>query len=122
MKKLVFERLNLIAQTIYDKKGLNILALDVEGLSSITDCILIAEANVDRHTIAVAHAVMGVLKEKGESPARVEGLQTGDWVVLDYVDIMIHLFSPGLREKYGLEKLWGESKIVDLQITAERTL
>jgi len=105
--------LNLIAQAIYDKKGINILALDVTGLSSITDCIVIAEGNVDRHTVAIARAIMDAVDEK---PLRVEGLQSGDWIVLDYVEVMVHLFMPGLREKYALEKLWKESQIIDLEI------
>jgi ribosome-associated protein len=119
MKKNTLDKLNLIAQAIYDKKGMNILALDVEGLSSITDCILIAEGNVDRHVIAIARGIMDTLQEKKEKPFHMEGLQTGDWVVLDYSGIMVHLFMPGLREKYCLEKLWNDSKIIDLQIEVD---
>jgi ribosome-associated protein len=119
MKKNTLDKLNLIAQAIYDKKGMNILALDVEGLSSITDCILIAEGNVDRHVIAIARGIMDILQEQGEKPFHMEGLQTGDWIVLDYAGIMIHLFMPGLREKYALEKLWNDSQIIDLQIKTE---
>lgn len=116
LKKTSEELLNIVAQAVYDKKGGNILALDVKGLSSITDYILIAEGNVDRHVMSIARAVIDALHEVGEDPAHVEGLQTGDWIVLDFVTIMVHLFMPGLRDKYALEKLWGESKIVDLNI------
>jgi ribosome-associated protein len=117
MKKEVLDQLNLIAQTIYDKKGINILALDVEGLSSITDSIVIAEGNVDRHVMAIAHGIMTAVDER---PVRVEGMQTGDWVVLDYVEIMVHLFMPGMREKYALEKLWKGSQIIDCKIDLEQ--
>ena len=105
-----------IAQVIYDKKGTNILALDVQGLSSITDCLLIAEGNVGKHVSAMGQAIIKSLEERGMHPLHVEGLQSGDWVVLDYGEIMVHLFMPGLREKYSLERLWEESKIVDLTI------
>jgi ribosome-associated protein len=108
--------LNKIAQTIYDKKGMNILALDLRKFSTITDYVLIAEGNVDRHVIAIAKAVMDELKKIQEQPFHVEGLQAGDWVVLDYLEIMIHLFMPGLREKYHLEELWKEGEIIDLTI------
>jgi ribosome-associated protein len=108
--------LNTIAQTIYDKKGKNILALDVKGVSSLTDYVLIAEGNVDRHVIAIAQSVMDEMKKEGERPFMVEGLETGDWVVLDYLEYMVHLFMPGLREKYRLEELFRDGKIVDLQI------
>lgn len=120
MKRTPLETLNTIAQVVYDKKGFNILALDVQGFSSITDFLLIAEGNVDRHVSSIAHAVVEELKEKGEKPVHVEGLQTGDWAVLDYGDITVHIFSPGLRERYSLERLWNESKIVDLDITISK--
>ena len=108
--------LNTIAQIVYDKKGFNTLALNVQGLSSITDFLLIAEGNVDRHVISMAHAIMKEMTELGEKPLRTEGLKSGDWVVLDYGQVMVHLFTPGLREKYSLERLWKESKIVDVAI------
>ncbi len=121
MKRTELEILNLIAQVIYDKKGINILALDVQGLSNIADFLLIAEGNVDRHVTAIARSVVEELHERGENPTHVEGLQTGDWAVLDYSGIMVHLFMPGYREKYSLEKLWSESKIVDLEIDISKS-
>jgi ribosome-associated protein len=111
-----FEKLNLIAQVVYDKKGFGILALDVQGLSSITDFLLIAEGNVDRHVSSIARAVIDELRDKGEKPIHTEGVAAGDWAVLDYGDVVIHIFSPGLRERYSLERLWSDSKIVDLEI------
>jgi ribosome-associated protein len=116
MKKSPEELLNRIAQVIYDKKGRNILALDVRGFSNIADYVVIAEGNVDRHVVSIARALIEDLEEKGERALYVEGLQTGDWVVIDFVGIMVHLFEGGLREKYSLEKLWQEGKIIDLEI------
>ncbi len=108
--------LNRIAQAIYDKKGINILGLDVRGVSTLTDYVIIAEGNVDRHVVAIADAVIQVLKEEGYKPVHTEGHQSGDWVVIDFLDIMVHLFMPGLREKYRLEDLWKEGRILDLNI------
>ncbi len=108
--------LNKIAQAIFDKKGFNILALDVRGLSSITDFVVIAEGNVDRHVIAIAGGVEVELRKIGEVPYYVEGDKDGDWVVVDYSSIMVHLFQPGLRDKYQLESLWNEAKIIDVDI------
>lgn len=108
--------LDTIAQIIFDKKGFNILALDVRGLSTITDYIVIAEANVDRHSCAIAKAIIDDLAQKGMRPLHTDGLKSGDWVVLDYGEVMVHIFMPNLRQKYSLEKLFPESKIVDLQI------
>ena len=108
--------LNRIAQAIFDKKGMNILGLDVRGVSSMTDFVIIAEGNVDRHVVAIAQAVLDVLKQEGQQPIHVEGLQTGDWVVIDFLDIMVHLIMPGLREKYRLEDLWKDGQLLDLTI------
>ena len=117
MKDDTLATLELIAQILFDKKGVNIFALDVRGSSSITDYLLIAEGNVDRHVQALASTVIEALKkEKNIYPYVVEGKEAGDWIVVDYVNIMVHLFMPGLREKYQLEKLWPEAKIIDLHI------
>lgn len=116
MKNDATTALNLIAQTIYDKKGMNTLALDIREVSTITDFAVIAEGNVDRHVIAIAKAVLEALEQIGEKPLHVEGLQTGDWVVLDFLNFMVHIFMPGLRDKYQLEQLWKEGKILDLNI------
>lgn len=120
MKIPELEILNSIAQVIYDRKGFNILALDVRGLSSITDYLVIAEGNVDRHVIAIARTVEEKMRQNGMKPIHIEGLGSGDWVVLDYPGIMIHLFMPGLREAYSLEKLWKEGELVDLNINYEK--
>ena len=108
--------LNRIAQTIFDKKGMNILGLDVRGISSLTDYVIIAEGNIGRHVIAIADAVIKAVKQDGYKPIHVEGRQLGDWVVIDFLDIMVHLFMPGLREKYRLEDLWKEGQILDFNI------
>ena len=108
--------LNVIAQAIYDKKGVNILALDVAGISSLTDYVIIAEGNVDKHVMAIAQSIVNALEGIGVRPYSTEGLKSGDWVVLDFFHIMVHLFMPGLRDKYHLEELWNSGRIVDLQI------
>lgn len=106
-----------IAQAIYDKKGMNILALDIKGLSSITDVMLIAEGEAKAHTRAISKAVVKALGERfGLQPLFIEGLKEGEWVVLDYGDVTIHLFKKGFREAYALERLWPESKLIDLSI------
>lgn len=110
------KNLKSAAQAIYDKKGVNILALDVKGVSSLTDYVLIAEGNVDRHVMALANEVMQTLGKEGEKPIYVEGLQSGDWVVIDYCDYMIHIFMPGLRDKYQLEEIFRDGKVVDIPL------
>jgi ribosome-associated protein len=111
------EIVSRIAQAIYDKKGIHIIAIDVRGISTITDFIVIAEGNVDRHVIAIAQNIQKELFGAGEGyPAYAEGLQNGDWIVLDYIQVMVHLFVPGLREKYQLERLWSQGKLMELDL------
>ncbi|MGL5627393.1 MAG: ribosome silencing factor [Candidatus Rhabdochlamydia sp.] len=111
--------LNKIAQIIFDKKGSNILALDVRGVSSLADFVIIAEGNVDKHVSAIASTIVEELKKAGLKPSYVEGLQNGDWAVIDYLDTMVHIFEPGLRDKYRLEDLWKKGSIIDLKIDIE---
>jgi ribosome-associated protein len=108
--------LNTIAQTIFDKKGSNILALDVREISTLTDYVVIAEGNIDKHVIAIAQAIIDRLQQFGLRAIYAEGMKTGDWIVIDYLHIMVHIFMPGLRDKYQLEQLWKEGHIIDLQI------
>lgn len=115
-----FEILNHIAQTIYDKKGFNILVLDVRDICTMTDFFVMAEGTVDRHVKALGQTIYDELALQGQYPLHVEGQQEGDWVVLDYADFVIHLFIPELREKYALEDLWRKGRVVDVQINTAK--
>lgn len=114
MKKEPISALHDIARILYDKKGFNILALDVRGICTLTDFFLIAEGNVEPHVIALAKHVMERMKVEGIKATHIEGLSSGDWIVLDYLEIVVHIFKPGLRDRYRLEELWREGKIIDL--------
>ncbi len=105
-----------IARTLFDKKGENIMAIDVREFSTLTDFCIIADGLVERHVEALARAVMDLCDERGLKPIHVEGLMVGDWIVIDYLDVVIHLLTPKLRERYRLEELWKEGKIVDLDL------
>ena len=106
-----------IAMSLFDKKGTHIIALDVRGVSSVTDFILLANGNVDRHVIALSKEVEKMLLGEKVKPIQVEGTKNGDWVVLDYSNFVIHLFLPDMREKYQLERLWSDGKVIDLDRT-----
>jgi ribosome-associated protein len=120
MKKAIPKALSLTAQTIFDKKGFNILGLDIHELSNMTDYVIIAEGNIDRHVRALGLEIQIQLKQIGEMPLFAEGLQTGDWVVLDYGNFVVHLLTSDMREKYELEELWQEARIVDLGIVVPK--
>lgn len=110
-----------IAQILYDKKALNILSLDVIGLSTMTDYLVIAEGNVNKHVSSMAVTIIHEMQSRGIVPSRVEGLSAGDWVVIDFEEVVVHIFEPGLRERYCLERLYPESKIIDLPLILDKT-
>jgi len=112
--------LHKIAQAIFDKKGSNIIAFDVRNFSTMTDYYMIAEGHVDRHVSALGKEVIDTLNEAGNQPIHVEGLIDGDWVVIDYGAIVIHLLTPDMRERYSLEELWRPGKIVSLKIDTKK--
>lgn len=114
------KNLNLVAQAIYDKKGFNILALDVRGLSNMTDYYIIAEGSVGRHVKSLHSYIKEKLSEVNLEPYKIEGTADGEWIVMDYGDFVIHLFIPEMREKYAVEELWHKSKIVDLDIVVTK--
>lgn len=108
-----------IAQTIYDRKGFNILAIDVSDLCSMTNFYIIAEGAVERHVQALSRDVVDKFRELGYNVLHVEGEQAGDWMVVDCGEIMIHLLTPDMREKYALDQLWKDGKIIELDIKKE---
>lgn len=102
--------MNELAQTIagilYEKKAQNIVALDVTGMTVITDCMVIASGRSTLQVKALADEVEDQMAEQGMEPIRKEGQQEGRWVVLDYGTVLVHVFHTEEREFYRLDKLW----------------
>jgi ribosome-associated protein len=111
--------LDSIAQIIYDKKGSTILALDVRKYSSLTEYFVFAEGNVERHVAAIARALIDEKSGLNLKPYNKQGLGTGDWVVIDFGHIIVHLMTQEVRETYNLELIWKAGSIVDLNIRLE---
>ena len=98
-----------IAALVLELKGRDVVSIDLRGASAFTDFFLIAGATSDRQARAICEKVRGGLKERyGLLPARTEGLPEARWALLDYGDVVLHVFSGDLREHYRLEALWGE--------------
>ena len=95
-----------IAEILYEKKANNIVALDVSQLTVITDAMVIASGRKALQVKALADDLEDKMSEMGYEPARKEGQQDGRWVVLDYRDVLVHIFHPEEREFYRLDKLW----------------
>ena len=108
MDKKLFE---VIVSAIEDKKGKNIVSLDLSGIDgAIADAFVICNADSTAHVAAIADGVeeMAVTQLK-EKPRRIEGMNNAVWVVIDYVDVMVHIFQTEARDFYKLEQLWADA-------------
>lgn len=99
-----------IAAAALSKKGYDIVVMDIKKLTTMTDYFVVCSVDSDTQARAVADAVKQDLVEEGESPVRKEGYSEGRWVLLDYVDVVLHIFHKDVRPYYNLEKLWGDAK------------
>jgi ribosome-associated protein len=99
-----------IVERLSDRKAVQVVVLDLRGLSEATDYFVIASGTSDAHVRGMADHLMSLGGE--HQPHHVEGLTQGRWVLLDYVDFVVHLFHPELRDFYQLERLWGEAPVV----------
>ncbi len=99
--------LDLVTVSLDKDKADNIVVIDLAKKSTISDHMIIASGNSNRQVIAMAGHILKKLKTKAISKVNVEGLATGDWVLIDAGDLIIHLFRPEVRQFYGLEKMWG---------------
>ena len=97
------------AELAMDRKARDPLLLDLRRLSSATDFFLIVSGTSDLHVRAIAEHIIEELKRDGTRPDHVEGLRGGRWVLIDYIDFVIHVFHPAAREFYQLERLWGDA-------------
>lgn len=108
LKKLVIEALE-------DIKGIDIRALDVRDKTSITDVMVIASGNSNRQVKALADSVIEHCKQAGVSIYGSEGIETGEWALVDLGDVVVHVMQPSIRDFYNLEKLWGEESPASVQ-------
>jgi ribosome-associated protein len=99
------------AQLCLERKARDVSALDLRGISTATDWFLLATGNSDIQVKAIAEHVLEELRREGVRPNHVEGLQGGRWVLLDFVDWVVHVFHPQAREFYQLERLWGDAPL-----------
>jgi len=100
----------LVAGYAADVKALDLVELDLRDVLGYTDYFVICTGNTDRQTKAIHDRINeGMKKEHGILPRRVEGLAEARWILMDYLDVVVHVFTPDAREFYRLEQLWGEA-------------
>lgn len=105
MPKMVQE----VVRAIEDRKGEKLVVLDLRGLSDAADYFVIASGTSDAHVRGIADGVVEALDRAGHPASHVEGLPSGRWVLLDFMDIVVHLFHPETRAYYRLERLWQDA-------------
>ena len=112
------EKAKAAAKALDSKRAEDIRALKVDDLTVITDYFVIATGTSVTQVRALAQEVEFQLLQQGESPLRVQGYDTCNWVVLDYGTVIVHVFYPAQREYYNLEHLWADAKPVELELEA----
>lgn len=102
-----------------DKKALEPVLLNVDKLCSYTEHILLLSGRSDRQVDAIAEGIKSALREQGRTAMGVEGKASGQWALLDYGDLIVHVFHHPIREHYDLESLWSEAEVVELDVPNE---
>ncbi|MEN8168580.1 MAG: ribosome silencing factor [Pseudomonadota bacterium] len=105
---------DLVINTLDDMKAKDIVVLDVRNKTSITDIMVVASGTSDRHVKAIAETVAFKAKQAGETPLGSEGLQEGEWALVDLNGVVVHVMMPKVRDFYHLERLWSMDTPVPL--------
>lgn len=106
---------NKIAELIFNKKGYDVRILDLKEVASFADYFVICSADSDTQVKAIADEVDKTLRDQGMKSWHKEGYKALNWVLLDYVDVVVHIFKKDMREFYNLEKLWGDAPVIDVE-------
>ncbi len=107
------ERSLKCAELAFDKKGSDIKVIDIKDVSSIADYLVLVSGNSDKHVQAIADNIKTGLKKYGKTN-EIEGITEGKWVVMDYIDVLVHIFHEPLRSYYDLDSLWKEGNEISL--------
>ncbi|NTU52822.1 MAG: ribosome silencing factor, partial [Chlorobiaceae bacterium] len=100
-----------VAELSLEKKGENVKILDLRGLSSVTDFFVIITADSERKAKAITEHIVDELRMEDERPMHIEGLDSLHWVLIDYFDVVVHVFHPDERRFYDLESLWSDAPV-----------
>jgi ribosome-associated protein len=98
--------LKLVLESLDDSKAENVIPINITGKSALGDYMVVVSGRSNRHVTAIAEHLIDDLKAGGMGHVRVEGLETGDWILIDAGDIIVHVFRPEIREFYNIEKMW----------------
>jgi ribosome-associated protein len=114
------EKLRIVAEAAAEKVAEDAVALDVRGVVSFADTLLILTGRSDRHVRSIAEAIEQAVESHGERPLGIEGLAEARWVLIDLGDLVVHVFQREVRDRYDLERLWSDAQSIDLESGAAR--
>jgi len=106
---------NNIAELIFNKKGYGVKILDLKEVATFTDYFVICSADSDTQVKAIADEIDKSLRDSGLKSWHKEGYRALNWVLIDYVDVVVHVFKKDMREFYNLEKLWGDAPVIEVE-------
>ena len=109
------KKIKKIVDCIKDKKGTDIIILDIKGLSSLTDYFIVCTSDSDPKTRALVNHIKKELSREKIKPIHIEGLECLDWVLIDYFDTVVHVFKKDSREFYNIERLWADAKVTRIE-------
>ena len=112
-KKLTGE-VSKAVQAIHDKKGADVVVLDLRNTPAFTDFFVLCSGNSQRQVKAIADAVEEALRAAKLRPAHIEGYDRADWILIDYFSFIVHVFTPQTRSFYALERLWGDAERIEV--------
>ncbi|MFQ5649041.1 MAG: ribosome silencing factor [bacterium] len=104
-----------IADLSLEKKATDVIILDLQPLTSMTDYFVICTGSTNTQVKAITEHILDKLKREKNRPLHVEGFSNQEWVLLDYIDVVAHIFQPHKREFYGLERLWGDAERTEVK-------
>jgi len=105
---------NKITDLIFNKKGYDVKILDLRKLTTITDYFVVCSGDSDTQVKAIADEVDKEMRDEGIRPWHTEGYQALNWILIDFVDVVVHIFKKETREYYNLEKLWGDAPMIEV--------
>ncbi len=108
-------RLRVIVDSLLEKKGLDIVIMGLEAVTDVADYYVLCTGSSDLHVKSLAEEVVDKLKESGHRPWHVEGMEQSRWVLVDIVDVVVHVFRNDAREHYALERLWGDAELFAIE-------
>jgi ribosome-associated protein len=109
------DALKIALKAADDKKGRDLVALDISQIASFASFFLLCTGDSSRQIQAIADEVEQRLRERGIRPSHVEGYRNAEWILMDYIDLVVHVFSKSARAYYDLERLWRDGKKLDVE-------